>query len=84
MEFDDETRELLGLDDIEDILGQIDEEAEMDVKEMEKEAQAIKEGADPTDIRDPDEVIAEMGEEVDGDVAGAESDESREFESETN
>ncbi|MFP4174521.1 MAG: SPFH domain-containing protein, partial [Halobacteriales archaeon] len=60
LEFDDETRELIGLDDIEEILGQIDEEAEMDVQKMEERAQAVKEGADPTDIRDPDEVVEEM------------------------
>jgi regulator of protease activity HflC (stomatin/prohibitin superfamily) len=64
MDFDSETRELLGLDDIEEILGQIEEETEMDVEQMEQQAQAIKEGADPADIRDPDEVIAEMDEEM--------------------
>jgi regulator of protease activity HflC (stomatin/prohibitin superfamily) len=60
LDFDADTRQMLGLDDIEEILGQIDEEAEMDVEAMEQEAQAIKEGQDPTDIRDPDEVIEEM------------------------
>ena len=64
LEFDEETREMLGLDDIEKILGQIDQEAEMDVEEMEKEAQAIKEGADPADIRDADQVIEEMDQEA--------------------
>ena len=64
LEFDAETRETLGLDDIEEILGQIEEETEMDVEQMEQEAQAIKEGADPADIKDPDEVIAEMDEEI--------------------
>jgi regulator of protease activity HflC (stomatin/prohibitin superfamily) len=44
LDFDDETRELLGLDNIEEILGQIDEEADVDVEAMEEEAQAIKEG----------------------------------------
>ena len=79
LDFDDETREMLGLDDIEEILGQIDEEAEMDVEEMEAEAEAIKTGADPTDIRDPDEVIAEMDEEMsDADV------DERDLETETN
>jgi hypothetical protein len=58
--FDDETRELIGLDDIEEILGQIDEEAQMDVEQMEQQAQAIKEGEDPANIKDPDEVIEEM------------------------
>jgi hypothetical protein len=60
LDFDADTRQMLGLDDIEEILGQIDEEAEMDVEAMEQEVQAIKEGQDPTDIRDPDEVIEEM------------------------
>jgi hypothetical protein len=44
LDFDAETRELLGLDNIEEILGQIDEEADVDVEAMEEEAQAIKEG----------------------------------------
>jgi hypothetical protein len=69
LDFDEETRELLGLDDIEEILGQIEEETEMDVEQMEAEAQAIKEGADTADIRDPDEVIEEMDAEMQtGDV----------------
>ncbi|QLD90106.1 SPFH/Band 7/PHB domain protein [Natronomonas salina] len=94
LEFDAETRELLGLDDIEEILGQIEAETEMDVEEMEKEAQAIKEGADPADIPDPDEVIAEMDEEMAGgggtgtgaDTPGGtpEADEDRERETESN
>jgi regulator of protease activity HflC (stomatin/prohibitin superfamily) len=46
LEFDDETRELIGLDDISKILGEIDEELEMDVETMEQEAQAIQEGED--------------------------------------
>jgi regulator of protease activity HflC (stomatin/prohibitin superfamily) len=71
LEFDAETRELLGLDDIEEILGQIEQETEMDVEQMEAEAQAIKEGEDATDIRDPDEVIEEMDQEMD---AGADID----------
>src|SRR6056297_1359174 len=67
LDFDSETREMLGLDDIEEILGQIDEEAEVDVEAMEEEAQAIKAGEDPADIKDPDEVIEEMDAEMDGD-----------------
>ncbi|QLH81943.1 SPFH domain-containing protein [Halosimplex pelagicum] len=65
LNFDAETRELIGLDNIEEILGQIDEEAEVDVEEMEQEAQAIKEGKDATNIRDPDEVIEEMDSDMD-------------------
>ncbi len=48
LEFDDETRELIGLDDIAEIIGEIEEETEMDVEAMEQEAQAIKEGAETT------------------------------------
>ncbi|WIV67233.1 SPFH domain-containing protein [Natrialbaceae archaeon AArc-T1-2] len=54
LEFDEETRELIGLDDIAEIIGEIDEEATLDVEAMEQEAQAIKEGEDartqPDDI----------------------------------
>ena len=63
LSFDDETRQLLGLDNIEELLGQIDEEAEMDLEEMEEEAQAVKEGVDAADIKEAEEVIAEMDEE---------------------
>jgi len=66
LNFDEETREMLGLDDIEEILGQIDEEAQIDTEEMEQQAQAIKAGEDPADIKDPDEVIEEMDQELDG------------------
>lgn len=62
LDFDAETRELLGLDDIEEILGQIDEAAEMDVEEMEQQAEAIKTG-DVEGIRSADEVIEEMDDE---------------------
>ena len=60
LEFDDETRELIGLDDIEEILGQIDEAAEMDVEELEQEAEAIKSGAG-TNIKSADEVVESAG-----------------------
>ena len=59
-DFDDETRELIGLDDIDEILGEISEDAELDVEEMEQEAAAIKTGEATGEIQDPDEVIAEM------------------------
>ncbi|MFD1586789.1 SPFH domain-containing protein [Halorientalis brevis] len=64
LDFDESTREMLGLDDIEEILGQIDEEAEVDVEAMEEQAQAIKAGEDPADIKDPDDVIDEMDAEM--------------------
>jgi regulator of protease activity HflC (stomatin/prohibitin superfamily) len=44
LDFDAETRELIGLDDIAEIIGEIDEEAEVDIDAMEQEAQAVKEG----------------------------------------
>jgi regulator of protease activity HflC (stomatin/prohibitin superfamily) len=44
LDFDAETRELIGLDDIAEIIGEIDEEAQVDVDAMEQEAQAVKEG----------------------------------------
>jgi len=69
LEFDDETRKLLGLDNIDEIIGQIDEAAEMDIEELEKEAQAVKSGDAGANIKSADEVIQEMDEEVpEGDV----------------
>ncbi|ELZ36451.1 SPFH domain-containing protein [Halorubrum tebenquichense] len=71
-EFDADTRKMLGLDDIDEILGQIEESAEMDVEELEKEAEAVKAGDAGASIRSADEVIQEMDdEEVD---AGVEAD----------
>ncbi|WP_226005350.1 SPFH domain-containing protein [Natrinema salinisoli] len=69
-EFDDETRELIGLDDIAEIIGEIDQEADMDVEAMEQEAQAIKEGKDPAEISDPDEVIEEMDQDFQSQADG--------------
>ncbi len=69
LEFDQETREMLGLDDIEEILGELEDEDEViDLEQMEEEAQAVKEGETTADIKDPDEVIEETGAEfnVDG------------------
>ena len=63
LDFDQETREMLGLDNIDEILGQIDEEADLDVEEMEQEAQAIKEGEDIEAIQDPDEAVSGMSDE---------------------
>jgi regulator of protease activity HflC (stomatin/prohibitin superfamily) len=62
LEFDDETREMLGLDDIDEMLGQIDEAAEMDVEELEQQAQAVKEGE--TGIKSAGDVISEANEEM--------------------
>ncbi|GAB7010323.1 SPFH domain-containing protein [Halorubrum trueperi] len=73
-EFDEETRTMLGLDNIDEILGQIDEAAEMDVEELEKEAEAVKAGDAGANIKSADEVIQEMDDESAGgeDVADGE------------
>ncbi|WP_396610377.1 SPFH domain-containing protein [Haloferax sp. S1W] len=71
LEFDEETRELIGLDDIEEILGQIDQAAEMDVEQLEQEAEAIKAGAEVNTIKSPDEVIAEADKEDEQDIKPA-------------
>ncbi|EMA51286.1 SPFH domain-containing protein [Halococcus salifodinae] len=60
LDFDDDTRELIGLDDIDEILNEIDEDAELDIEAMEQKAEAIKTGEATGNIQDPDEVIAEM------------------------
>ena len=83
LEFDEETRELLGLDNIEEILGQIDEEAEMDVEAMEQEAQAIKEGEDPKNIKSADEVIEQMDAEMEAPEEDLEAPPEEELETET-
>src|SRR6056297_3572366 len=62
-EFDADTRKMLGLDDIDEILGQIEESAEMNVEELEKEAEALKAGDAGASIRSADEVIQEMDDE---------------------
>ncbi|QCS42965.1 SPFH domain-containing protein [Natrinema versiforme] len=74
LEFDEETRELIGLDDIAEIIGEIDEQAEMDVEAMEQEAQAIKEGEDMGSDAgpDPDESIT-MSETDDESELGSDS-----------
>jgi len=66
LDFDQESREMLGLDDIEEILGQIDQEAEVDVEAMEQQAQQVKHGENPAEIKDPDEIIEEMDQEFPG------------------
>ncbi|WP_224269945.1 SPFH domain-containing protein [Haloprofundus salinisoli] len=69
LDFDEETREMLGLDDIEEILGQIDQAAEMDVQQLEQEAQAVKSG--DTDIKSADEVIQKANAEDEADIKDA-------------
>ncbi|WP_339103554.1 SPFH domain-containing protein [Haloterrigena salinisoli] len=63
-EFDAETRELIGLDDISEMLGEI-EDVEMDVEAMEQEAQAIKEGEDMPEEGGETIDIAETRQETD-------------------
>jgi regulator of protease activity HflC (stomatin/prohibitin superfamily) len=64
MEFDEETREMLGLDDIQEILGELENEEEIvDLEEMEEEAKKVKQGDTTADIQDPDELL-------DGDGSG--------------
>jgi hypothetical protein len=75
-DFDAETRELIGLDNIDEILGTIDEEADLDVAEMEQEAEAIKTGNATAEIEDPDEVIEEMDEP--GEIDSSDGSESEE------
>ena len=58
-EFDEETRTMLGLDDIDEILGEIDQAAEMDIEQLEQEAEQIKSGEGEiaggnADIGEPD------------------------------
>ncbi len=44
LEFDAETRELIGLDNIGEILGEIDQAARVDVEDLEQQARAVKDG----------------------------------------
>ena len=58
LEFDEETREMLGLDDIQEILGELENEDEIvDLEEMEEEAKKVKQGDTTTDIQDPDDLL---------------------------
>ena len=61
-EFDEESRKMLGLDDIDEILGEIDQAAEMDIEQLEQEAEQVKSG--DANIKGPDEVIDEVDEEA--------------------
>jgi regulator of protease activity HflC (stomatin/prohibitin superfamily) len=77
LDFDAETREMLGLDDIDDILGEIDEAAEMDIEQMEQEAEAIKSGE--PDIKSADEIIGDAEEELSSeDILGEDAEAERE------
>lgn len=61
LEFDEETRELLGLDNIEEILGELDESAELDVSALEEEAEVVAEGAEG-EIKSAEDVMDVMDE----------------------
>ncbi|GAB3688817.1 SPFH domain-containing protein [Salinarchaeum chitinilyticum] len=69
LDFDAETREMLGLDDIDEILQNIDEEADMQgaIEEIEEQAEAVKEGQTSANIKDPDEVVDEADDEFEFD-----------------
>ncbi|MFB6152809.1 MAG: phosphoesterase, partial [Halodesulfurarchaeum sp.] len=66
LDFDAETRELLGLDDIDEILQEIGDSVEVEMTDMEEEAQAVSEGATAPDIKSAEEVIEEMDAELEG------------------
>ena len=77
LDFDDETREMLGLDDIEEILGELDNEEEIiDLEQMEEEAEAVKQGESRPDITDPEEIMTGEGGEDFNPNTSEESDES--------
>ena len=71
-DFDEETRTLLGLDNIEELIGQIDDEAELDLQEMEEEAKRIKEGTDAETITAPEDVIAEADDDLEAELESEE------------
>jgi len=64
LDFDAETRELIGLDDIDEILNQISKEADIDPEKLEEQAEAVQRGED-AGLQDADEVIEEMDQELD-------------------
>jgi len=64
LDFDSETRELIGLDDIDEILNQISQEADVDPADLEEQAEAVQRGED-TGLQNADEVIEEMDAELD-------------------
>ena len=76
LDFDEETREMLGLDDIENILGQIDEAAELDTEAMEEEAEKIMSGDTEPDIQSADDVVSDADESEFIDDAEVETEES--------
>jgi len=70
LDFDVETRELIGLDDIDEILNQISQEADVDPAKPEEKAEAVQRGED-AGLKDADAVIDEMDAELDGEEGRA-------------
>ncbi|GAD53805.1 putative stomatin/prohibitin-family membrane protease subunit YbbK [Halarchaeum acidiphilum MH1-52-1] len=64
LEFDEETRELLGLDSIDELLNEISEEADVDPEALEEEAEEVMAGQD-TGAQETEQVIDEMDAEFD-------------------
>ncbi|KYH24073.1 hypothetical protein HAPAU_41520 [Halalkalicoccus paucihalophilus] len=58
LEFDEETRDLLGLDNIGELIAGIEEEAQPDLEAMEREADAIKQGRDVDSESDNDTEVS--------------------------
>ena len=79
LDFDDSDREMLGLDDIETILGELEDEEEVvDLEKMEEEAAAVKQGDTTADIKDPDEILdGETSAEFNATDGETESDDQR-------
>ncbi|QDX39750.1 SPFH domain-containing protein [Salarchaeum sp. JOR-1] len=78
LDFDDETRELLGLDDIDEILSQLDEEADIDTDKLEEKAEEVMAGKD-AGMQDAESVIEEMDQEFESandDTSGGSADEN--------
>ncbi|QLC33781.1 SPFH/Band 7/PHB domain protein [Halarchaeum sp. CBA1220] len=68
LDFDEETRELLGLDSIDELLNEITEEADIDPEELEQQAEEVMAGSD-TGAQETDQVIEEMDAELQGEGA---------------
>ncbi|WP_435098096.1 SPFH domain-containing protein [Halarchaeum sp. P4] len=69
LEFDEETRELLGLDSIDELLNEISEEADVDPEKLEQKAEEVMAGQD-TGAQETNQVIEEMDAELEGGSAG--------------
>ncbi|GGM67916.1 regulator of protease activity HflC (stomatin/prohibitin superfamily) [Halarchaeum rubridurum] len=70
LDFDEETRELLGLDSIDELLNEISEEADVDPEQLEQQAEEVMAGQD-TGAEETDQVIEEMDAEFEGGTGGA-------------